>query len=84
VRKGESPIRLPAFEVEVKDTTGCGDAYSAGFIAGLANGFDFVESGKLATAAAGLVATGLGSDAGIDSFADTVEATRTLRPKARV
>ena len=32
----EGSIRVPAFEVEVVDTTGCGDAFSAGFIVGLA------------------------------------------------
>lgn len=73
--------RVPAFEVAVTDTTGCGDAYSAGFIAGLARGYDLLAAGRLATAAAGLVATGLGSDAGIVSFEATEAAARSLKPK---
>ncbi|MEZ4715701.1 MAG: PfkB family carbohydrate kinase [Caldilineaceae bacterium] len=36
-RDGE--IRLPALEVPVVDSTGCGDAYCAGFIAGLGMGW---------------------------------------------
>ena len=73
--------RLPAFDVPVVDTTGCGDAYSAGFIAGLAHGFDLAAAGRFASAAAALVATGLGSDAGIVSFEATTRAAKTFQPK---
>lgn len=64
--------RIPAFRVEVSDTTGCGDAYCAGFIAGLAQGWETEKACRLGTAASGLVATGLGSDAGIVDLAQTV------------
>lgn len=65
--------RIPAFAVPVVDSTGCGDAYCAGFITGLLRGWDLVEAARLGTAAAALVITGLGSDAGIIDFAHTVE-----------
>lgn len=68
----------PAFDVAVRDTTGCGDAYSAGFIAGLARDWDLADCAKLATATAAIVATGLGSGASIRSFDDTVEAMNSL------
>lgn len=55
--------RIPALEVDVVDTTGCGDAYCAGFITGLLNGRDLGESARWGTAAAATVAQGLGSDA---------------------
>ncbi|MFC4051770.1 carbohydrate kinase family protein [Actinomadura syzygii] len=55
--------RLPALPVEVVDTTGCGDAYCAGFITGLAHGRDVLEAARWGTAAAATVAQGLGSDA---------------------
>jgi sugar/nucleoside kinase (ribokinase family) len=59
----EGLTRLPALKVEVVDTTGCGDAYCAGFITGLVHGKDVLESARWGTAAAATVAQGLGSDA---------------------
>jgi sugar/nucleoside kinase (ribokinase family) len=55
---------VPAFAVDVVDTTGCGDAFSAGFLRGRALGRSRVEAARLGCAAAALVATGLGSDHG--------------------
>ena len=65
--------RLPAFKVPVIDTTGCGDAYCAGFITGLAKGWSVPESARLGSACGSLVAAGLGSDAGIVGFEQTVQ-----------
>lgn len=71
-------LRLPAFEVPVNDTTGCGDAFSAGLIAGLHRGWDVERAMRLASAAGALVATGLGSDAGIVDFTGTEAAMNRL------
>ncbi|GAA2364768.1 carbohydrate kinase family protein [Nonomuraea africana] len=60
----EGSTRVPALEVPVNDTTGCGDAYCAGFLTGLLRGHDVVTAAHWGTAAAARVATGLGSDAG--------------------
>ena len=60
----EGADRVPAFEVNVVDTTGCGDAFSAGFLRGLALGHDRREAARLGCAAAALVAQGLGTDHG--------------------
>jgi sugar/nucleoside kinase (ribokinase family) len=56
--------RVPAFQIEVVDTTGCGDAFSAGFMRGLSLERSPAESARLGSACAALVAQGLGSDAG--------------------
>jgi sugar/nucleoside kinase (ribokinase family) len=61
---GEREEHVPAPPVEVIDTTGCGDAFSAGFLRGLSLGRSRREAAALGCAAAGLVAGGLGSDYG--------------------
>lgn len=55
---------VPATAVEVVDTTGCGDAFSAGFLRGLGLGRSRDEAARLGCAVAGIVAGGLGSDHG--------------------
>jgi len=66
----ERDMRRAAYVVDVVDTTGCGDAFSAGFIWGLVDGADPVESAERGLACGSLVATGLGSDAGLHAVAD--------------
>ena len=66
-------LRAPAYPIDVVDTTGCGDAFDAGFIAALHHRMDPEASVRFAQAAAALVATGLGSDAGIISFEHTMD-----------
>ena len=66
----------------MKDTTGCGDAFTAGLIAGLSHGWDIEESARFASACGTLAATGLGSDAGIVSFEDTEKLMNTARTRS--
>ncbi|GAA3552113.1 PfkB family carbohydrate kinase [Nonomuraea rosea] len=64
--------RVPALKTDVSDTTGCGDAYCAGFITGLLHGQDVLTAARWGTAAAARVATGLGSDAGLTDLESTL------------
>ena len=73
-------VDLPAFPAQVVDTTGCGDACSAGFITGLLRGWAAEDAAWLAMAAASLVVTGLGSDAGIVDFDGTLDVLRRHAP----
>jgi sugar/nucleoside kinase (ribokinase family) len=65
--------RIPCFKAPIVDSTGCGDAYCAGFIMGLSKGWDLAKAGRLGSAAGGLVIQGLGSDAGIVNLDQTIE-----------
>ena len=65
--------RVPAFAIDVVDTTGCGDAFSAGFLRGLSLGRSRADAAVLGCATAAHVAQGLGTDAGAFDLA-TVEA----------
>lgn len=76
-REGVS-FRIPAFDVPVKCTCGCGDAFDAGFAVALVHGFDAETSVRFAQATAALNATGLGSQAGVESFEHTLHVMKTL------
>lgn len=66
-------IEVPASQVDVVDTTGCGDAFSAGFLRGVALGRDLRAAAVLGCAAAAQVAQGLGTDAGSYSLESVEE-----------
>ncbi|MDQ0765837.1 carbohydrate kinase family protein [Streptomyces canus] len=78
----EGTETIPAFEVEVVDTTGCGDAFSAGFLRGVGLGRTPREAAILGSAAAALVAQGLGSDHGDFDLAEADEFSMTSKTRA--
>lgn len=55
---------VPALAVEAVDTSGCGDAFSAGFLRGTTLGRGRRDAARLGCAAASFVVQGLGSDHG--------------------
>jgi sugar/nucleoside kinase (ribokinase family) len=68
---------VPAHDIQVRDTSGCGDAYTGGFIAGLVHDWDLRDCARLATATSAIVATGVGSGANLVSFDETVRVMNT-------
>jgi sulfofructose kinase len=64
---------VPAFDVDVVDTTGCGDVFHGAYAALLARGTPLEERIRVASASAALKATRSGGQAGIPSL-DAVEA----------
>ena len=52
VVRGTETVRVPAAPARVLDTTGAGDAYAAGFLAGLTSGRDIRDCGRLGALAA--------------------------------
>jgi sugar/nucleoside kinase (ribokinase family) len=79
-RRGGPPVALPALEVGVVDTTGCGDGFTAGMLAGLLLGAAPVDAAWLGLACGSLVATGLGSDAGIENLGQVVDFLSGAQP----
>ena len=77
-------VVVPAREVEVRDTTGCGDAVVGGLIAALLAGLDDATAIELAVVAGSTTARGYGSDAGVAGL-DALQAARRelpIRPPA--
>lgn len=73
---------VPAWRIDVRCTCGCGDVFNAGFAAGLLNGMGPQDAVRLAQACSALNATGLGSQAGLVSLADTLEFMRVSAVRA--
>lgn len=61
------PLFIPAVGVEVVDTTGAGDCFVGGFLAGLHAGLNWAEAARWGNAAGALNVTSLGGSAGIPS-----------------
>jgi sugar/nucleoside kinase (ribokinase family) len=64
-------FHIPAFEVDVRCTCGCGDAFNAGFATALCHGLPPEQAVRFAQATSALNATGLGSQAGVVDFEHT-------------
>jgi sugar/nucleoside kinase (ribokinase family) len=75
-----APASLPAIAVDVVDTTGCGDGFTAGLLAGLLLGVTPVDAAWLGIACGSLVATGLGSDAGIENLGQVADFLARTQP----
>jgi sugar/nucleoside kinase (ribokinase family) len=62
---GEDEVRVPAYEVEVLDTTGAGDAFHGAYLYGLLRNWSPRERARFANAVAALNCTALGGRAGL-------------------
>lgn len=63
----------PAFDLEVIDTSGAGDAFCAGFITGLIKGWNMKKCAKFANAAGAKCIGAIGTTTGIKSKNDILE-----------
>lgn len=62
---------IPAFPVDVVDTTGAGDAFVGGFLAGMVKQMPALEAARFACAVAALSVTASGSVRGLRSLEET-------------
>ena len=68
----EQRLYVPAFKVDVVDTSGAGDAWVAGFLTGITMGWDIERAARFGSAMGGLCATAVGTTAGLKSMEETV------------
>lgn len=61
IKSGNEKVTVGCNKVNVIDTTGAGDMYAAGFLAGLINAYDLKKCGELGTCLAGNVIQNLGA-----------------------
>jgi sugar/nucleoside kinase (ribokinase family) len=69
---GREALTIPAYPVNVIDTTGAGDAWFAGLLCGLRRGRSFEESGRLANRVGADCCTALGASAGVRNLKETL------------
>lgn len=62
---------LPPFQVDAVDATGAGDAWVAGFLAGVVSGRSLKETARLANAVGAMSVTAMGAANGVRSLAET-------------
>jgi sugar/nucleoside kinase (ribokinase family) len=68
---GGDEFRMPAYPVPAVDTTGAGDCFCGGFLAGLCRGFSLRESARLASAAAAHAVQRVGNTDGLADYETT-------------
>ena len=68
VRTAAEEYWVPPFAVEAVDATGAGDAYVAGFLAGLVMGWDLYRTARFANAVGALCVTAVGATTGVRSL----------------
>jgi len=78
IARGTEKVRVPAFRVEVVDTTGAGDCWNAGFIAGLANGEAVHSAARLGNACSAFCIQAVGGCTGVPGYAAVRDLAQTL------
>ena len=76
VTDGKEAHLIEPFKVNVVDTTGAGDAFSAGFLYGLINGKDLYQCGRLGNFVASRCVTKVGARTGLPTLSDLKDILR--------
>jgi sugar/nucleoside kinase (ribokinase family) len=69
---GHRAVIVPAYKIEVVDTTGAGDTWFGGLMTGLIKGMSLEQAGRLANRAAADCCTALGASDGVKGFEETL------------
>ncbi|MDO8585670.1 MAG: PfkB family carbohydrate kinase [Armatimonadota bacterium] len=71
-KDGKVEFHIPAFQVDVVDTTGAGDVFHGAFVYGMLQDWDLRRTAEFAAAAAAIKCTKLGGRAGIPTLPETL------------
>lgn len=74
---GEGEVWARGFAVDAVDTTGAGDCFTGGFLAGLYKGGSLADAARLANACGALSASKIGSVSGLKGYQETLNWIRT-------
>ncbi|GIP40207.1 ribokinase [Paenibacillus sp. J31TS4] len=75
--EGGEELTLPAYPIDVVDTTGAGDAFNAGLAVALSKGANVSEACRYANAVAALATTKLGAQTGMPTAEEVEEFVRS-------
>ena len=87
IRSKDIELSIPIYKVDAIDALGAGDAFAAGFLAGIVNGWDLERTGKFANATGAFCVTALGATTGIkdqttiEAFIAMQEAAACAKPQ---
>ena len=70
IKRGDEKVQIVCNKVNVIDTTGAGDMYAAGFLAGLINGLNLEKCGELGSCLAENIIQVIGAKMGEDRWGD--------------
>jgi sugar/nucleoside kinase (ribokinase family) len=73
IKTKDEEFNIPAYKVDVVDTTGAGDAFVGGFLTGIIKGWNLKKAGEFANAVGALCVTALGATVGVRSYNQTIE-----------
>ncbi len=77
----DEEIALPAFEVDVVDGTGAGDAFTAGFVYGYLHDWELERTARFACAMGALATTAVGTTAGIKDYQQVLAFLQEREPQ---
>jgi len=76
----DKEIFIPPFKARVLDSTGAGDSFAAGFLAGYLKGWELKKIGQLANCVGAMCVKAIGATAGIKTLKECQTKALSLRP----
>ena len=73
IRTSDWEAFVPIYKVDAIDATGAGDAFAAGFLAGVSKGWHYKKAAKLANAVGAFCTTAMGATAGIRGLREILD-----------